>query len=62
MIRALWAVIVHTSEPAPRNIEEILNRVRNGNSFAERPEDRAIFNQKEKGIPVGVGIAEGLAD
>lgn len=61
MIRALWAVIVHTSEPAPKNIEEILNRVRNGNSFAERPEDRAIFNQKEKGIPVGDVIAEGLA-
>lgn len=62
MVRALWAVIVYTSAPAPTNVDEILNRVRNGNSFAERAEDRAIFGQKEKGIPVGVVIAEGLAN
>jgi len=53
---------VHTSAPAPSNVDEILNRVRNGNSFAERAEDRAIFGQKEKGIPVGEVIAEGLAN
>ena len=62
MVRALWAVIVYTSAPAPTNVDEILNRVRNGNSFAERAEDRAIFGQKEKGIPVGDVIAEGLAN
>jgi hypothetical protein len=62
MIRALWAVIVYTSEPAPTNVDEILNRVRNGNSYAENPEDRAIFAQKEKGIPVGTTIAEALAN
>lgn len=62
MVRALWAVIVYTSAPAPTNVEEILNRVRNGNSFAERAEDRAIFGQKEKGIPVGDVIADGLAN
>ena len=62
MVRALWAVIVYTSAPAPTNVDEILNRVRNGNSFAENPEDRAIFAQKEKGIPVGNVIAEGLAN
>ena len=62
MVRALWAVIVYTSAPAPTNVDEILNRVRNGNSFAERAEDRAIFSQKEKGIPVGDVIAEGLAN
>ena len=61
MVRALWAVIVYTSAPAPTNVDEILNRVRNGNSFAEKPEDRAIFAQKEKGIPVGSLIADGLA-
>ena len=61
MVRALWAVIVYTSAPAPTNVDEILNRVRNGNSFAERAEDRAIFAQKEKGIPVGSLIADGLA-
>ena len=62
MVRALWAVIVYTSAPAPTNVDEILNRVRNGNSFAERAEDRAIFAQKEKGIPLGDVIAEGLAN
>jgi hypothetical protein len=62
MVRALWAVIVYTSAPAPTNVDEILNRVRNGNSFAEKAEDRAIFAQKEKGIPVGDVIAEGLAN
>jgi hypothetical protein len=62
MVRALWAVIVYTSAPAPTNVDEILNRVRNGNSFAENPEDRAIFAQKEKGIPLGIVIAEGLAN
>ena len=62
MVRALWAVIVYTSAPAPTNVDEILNRVRNGNSFAERAEDRAIFGQKEKGIPVGDVIADGLAN
>ena len=62
MVRALWAVIVYTSAPAPTNVDEILNRVRNGNSFAERAEDRAIFSQKEKGIPVGDVIADGLAN
>jgi hypothetical protein len=61
MVRALWAVIVYTSAPAPTNVDEILNRVRNGNSFAEKAEDRAIFAQKEKGIPVGSLIADGLA-
>ena len=60
MVRALWAVIVYTSAPAPTNVDEILNRVRNGNSFAENPEDRAIFTQKEKGIPVGAVIADSL--
>jgi hypothetical protein len=55
-------VIVYTSAPAPTNVDEILNRVRNGNSFAENPEDRAIFAQKEKGIPLGNVIAEGLAN
>jgi len=62
MVRALWAVIVYTSAPAPTNVDEILNRVRNGNSFAENAEDRAIFAQKEKGIPLGMLIAEGLAN
>ena len=62
MVRALWAVIVYTSAPAPTNVDEILNRVRNGNSFAEKAEDRAIFAQKEKGIPLGDVIAEGLAN
>jgi hypothetical protein len=62
MVRALWAVIVYTSAPVPINVDEILNRVRNGNSFAERAEDRAIFAQKEKGIPVGDVIADGLAN
>ena len=62
MVRALWAVIVYTSAPAPTNVDEILNRVRNGNSFAENAEDRAIFAQKEKGIPLGDVIAEGLAN
>ena len=61
MVRALWAVIVYTSAPAPTNVDEILNRVRNGNSYAENPEDRAIFAQKEKGIPVGTTIADALA-
>ena len=61
MVRALWAVIVYTSAPAPTNVDEILNRVRNGNSFAEKAEDRAIFAQKEKGIPVGDVIADGLS-
>jgi len=62
MVRALWAVIVYTSAPAPTNVDEILNRVRNGNSFAENPEDRAIFAQKEKGIPVGAVIADSLGN
>ena len=62
MVRALWAVIVYTSAPAPTNVDEILNRVRNGNSFAENPEDRAIFAQKEKGIPVGEVICGSLAN
>ncbi|TRZ85129.1 MAG: ATP-binding protein [Streptomycetaceae bacterium] len=62
MVRALWAVIVYTSAPAPTNVDEILIRVRNGNSFAEKAEDRAIFTQKEKGISVGDVIADGLAN
>jgi len=62
MVRALWAVIVYTSASAPKNVDEILNRVRNGNSFAQKAEDRALFAQKEKGIPIGDVIAEGLAN
>jgi hypothetical protein len=48
MVRALWAVIVYTSAPAPTNVDEILNRVRNCNSFAEKAEDRAILRKKRK--------------
>lgn len=60
MIRALYAVILRTDFQPPRNIDEVLSRVRNGLSFANDPEDLAMFKQKEKGMPVGELIAEGL--
>ena len=60
MIRALFAVIVRTDYQPPRDIDEVLRRVREGLSFANDPEDLAMFKQKERGLPVGEFIAEGL--
>jgi energy-coupling factor transporter ATP-binding protein EcfA2 len=61
MIRAIYAVTVRTSHKSPRSIDDVLRRVRDGLNFAEDPEDLAMFKQKDKGIPVGEIIAEGLA-
>ena len=61
MIRAINAVIVRTSHQPPKSVDEVLKRIRNGITFAEDPEDLAMFKQKEKGVPIGEMIAEGLA-
>jgi hypothetical protein len=61
MVRAIYAVTVRTSHNSPRSIDEVLRRVRDGLNFAEDPEDLAMFKQKDKGMPAGEIIAEGLA-
>ena len=61
MVRAIYAVTVRTSHQSPRSIDEVLRRVRDGLSYAEDPEDLAMFKQKDKGMPAGEIIAEGLA-
>ena len=61
MVRAIYAVTERTSHQPPRSIDEVLRRVRDGLSYAEDPEDLAMFKQKDKGIPAGEIIAEGLA-
>jgi hypothetical protein len=61
MVRAIYAVTTRTSHQSPRSIDEVLRRVRDGLSYAEDPEDLAMFKQKDKGMPAGEIIAEGLA-
>ncbi len=61
MVRAIYAVVVRTSHQSPKSVDELLRRVRDGLSFAEDPEDLAMFKQKDKGLPVGEIIADGLA-
>jgi len=60
MVRALSAVISRTHAPLPRDIDEVINRVRNGGAYAEDELDRELFATKERGVPLGQMIAEGL--
>jgi energy-coupling factor transporter ATP-binding protein EcfA2 len=61
MIKAINAVVIRTSYDPPQSIDELLNRVREGLTFAEDPLDIAMFKQKDKGIAVGESIAESIA-
>lgn len=61
MIRAINAVVVRTSYNPPTSVDELLNRVRDGLTYAEDPLDIAMFKQKEKGVPAGEFISESLA-
>lgn len=60
--RAVSAVVARTSAPAPRSAEEVLNRLRHGENFAEEALDVEMFSQKEKGISVGFLIAQSVAN
>ena len=60
-IRAINAVIVRTSAHVPRDVEEVLRRIRNGEAYADDELDREMFKQKEKGAPVGQILAESIA-
>jgi hypothetical protein len=60
-IRAINAVIIRTGADIPRDVEEVLNRIRNGEAYADDLLDREMFKQKEKGIPVGQILAESIA-
>jgi len=60
-IRAINAVIVRTTAQVPRDVEEVLRRIRNGEAYADDELDREMFKQKEKGVPVGQILAESIA-
>lgn len=60
-VRAISAVITRTSAPAPKDVETVLERIRMGEAYADDELDREMFKQKEKGIPVGHILAEGIA-
>ena len=60
--RAVTAVVSRTSALAPKSAEEILERLRHGENFAEDPLDIEMFSQKEKGVSVGFLIAQSVAN
>jgi hypothetical protein len=60
--RAVSAVVSRTSAPAPISAEEVLNRLRHGENFAEDDLDVEMFSQKEKGVSVGFLIAQSVAN
>jgi hypothetical protein len=60
--RAVSAVVSRTSAPAPISAEEVLNRLRHGENFAEDDLDIEMFSQKEKGVSVGFLIAQSVAN
>jgi len=61
MINAIMAVIVRSGLPSPTNADEIISRIYNGATYAATIEDKQLFAQKEKGIPVGHDISSSLA-
>lgn len=60
-IRAINAVVVRTGARPPSNVEEVIDRIRNGEAYANDELDREMFRQKEKGVPVGQILAESIA-
>lgn len=60
-VRAINAVVIRTGADIPRDIEEVLRRIRIGEAYADDELDREMFKQKEKGVPVGQIIAESVA-
>jgi hypothetical protein len=60
--RAVTAVVCRTSAPAPKSAEEVLERLRHGEDFAEDSLDIELFSQKEKGVSVGFLIAQSVAN
>ena len=60
--RAVTAVVCRTSALAPKSAEEVLERLRHGENFAEDPLDIEMFSQKEKGVSVGFLIAQSVAN
>lgn len=60
-IRAINSVITRTGASVPRDVEEVLRRIRNGEAFADDELDREMFKQKDKGVPVGQILAESIA-
>ena len=60
--RAVSAVVARTSAPAPQSADEVLNRLRHGEDFAEDALDIEMFSQKEKGVSVGFLIAQSVAN
>jgi len=60
--RAVTAVVSRTSALAPKSAEEVLERLRHGENFAEDPLDIEMFSQKEKGVSVGFLIAQSVAN
>ena len=60
-VRAINAVVSRTSAETPKDIEEVLRRIRNGEAYADDELDREMFKQKDKGVPVGQILAEGIA-
>ena len=60
--RAVTAVVCRTSAPPPKSAEEVLERLRHGENFAEDSLDIELFSQKEKGVSVGFVIAQSVAN
>ncbi|MEI7494574.1 MAG: type IV secretion system DNA-binding domain-containing protein, partial [Alphaproteobacteria bacterium] len=60
--RAVTAVVCRTSAPPPKSAEEVLERLRHGENFAEDSLDIELFSQKEKGVSVGFLIAQSVAN
>jgi hypothetical protein len=60
--RAVTAVVCRTSAQPPKSAEEVLDRLRHGENFAEDPLDIEMFSQKEKGVSVGFLIAQSVAN
>ena len=60
--RAVTAVVCRTSALAPKSAEEVLERLRHGENFADDPLDIEMFSQKEKGVSVGFLIAQSVAN
>lgn len=57
---AIRAVIVRSALPAPKSVEELINRIRNGAKLSTNQNDTQFFLNKERGVSTGELIANDL--
>lgn len=59
-IRAIHGVIVRSSAPSPKSVDELLSRIRNPEAFCDDKDDREALTLKERGRAVSSEIADSL--